>query len=723
MGHQAYNNNNKNRGGYNNNSNNGHNNYMRTYHHSNRGNQHQHPPSNYAQHPHHHSNHRNSQYSQQRRTSFHSTPRRNHHYTVPPNNGPRSFSANQNRQHSDYRNNRNNSDKLITQGSRSRNIRKLKEAQNKNKKQPQTFSESNLKQKRLSTPPIVTRSINPKQSTKSANILQRALDSLSLESMPFKFNYRSKRNLTLLSAKNANEFAMDPNVIYPWHYLSEIEKKTQVREYMLPCLKLLNNLMACNEAIDFILAPNQKETNPDFWTDFRDKFDAKDNIFGKNMCFEWIRNLLKSDFYETVDDFANSVRLIWENVFSVFGIESDHEWVKNARFLQLQFEEKMILISRKIPNAKEIFVNNGNPRNDPLQIKELETEQNKLEIQESLNRYQALQKMKESAIEPIELSKNDNNKSLNVDININEQKKKRQQYLANIDTRKFDRKRRKSTKQTLKKQKIKKMEDGEIQINDDCNQWTEIEAFYEFVCRFNDNESIGKVVMLQEGFDGFEAFEAYKKRLNAMGSDPKLKKAKIDQNKCQEKVYEILKNAKNEIIKKNVQSIECLNQIFFEKKKRKKIKNKKKAAAIDPFSNEAIMRKKQIAKEEEIERQRKENEQNKMVMDEESEDEFFDENVMEEHSVMMHDDTQNQNDRILKSTEIGKDDYQNNMNQYRPIRPSNVSMEVTENENVSEHKSNSPINKNKMMMAGDFEKKWGYQNEQMAESSGDEVEF
>merc|ERR1712228_38716 len=156
-------------------------------------------------------------------------------------------------------------------------------------------------------------------------------------------------------------------------------------------------------------------------------------------------------------------------------------------------------------------------------------------------------------------------------------------------------------------------------------------------------------------------------------------------------------------------SIECLNQIFFEKKKRKKIKNKKKAATIDPFSNEAIMRKKQIAKEEEIERQRKENEQNKMVMD--------------EHGVMMHDDTQNQNDRILKSTEIGKDDYQNNMNQYRPIRPSNVRMEVTENENVSEHKSNSPINKNKMMMAGDFEKKWGYQNEQMAESSGDEVEF
>merc|ERR1712154_356383 len=111
----------------------------------------------------------------------------------------------------------------------------------------------------------------------------------------------------------------------------------------------------------------------------------------------------------------------------------------------------------------------------------------------------------------------------------------------------------------------------------------------------------------------------------------------------------------------------------------------------------------------------------------ESEDEFFDENVMEHseqtltESVAMH-DTENRSDGILKSTEIGKDDYQNNMNRYRPIRPSNVRIEQTENENESEHKSNSPISTKKKtkMMAGDFEKKWGYQNDQIAESSGDE---
>merc|ERR1719361_1687304 len=108
-----------------------------------------------------------------------------------------------------------------------------------------------------------------------------------------------------------------------------------------------------------------------------------------------------------------------------------------------------------------------------------------------------------------------------------------------------------------------------------------------------------------------------------------------------------------------------------------------------------------------------------MNEEEESEDEFFDEfdHAMEDtvsDSVMMD---VGQDER----REIGKDEYgKENAHCFGPIRPSNVSIEQSENECESEQKSNSPINK---LKEGEFERKFGYQNEQIAESSADEIEF
>ena len=101
---------------------------------------------------------------------------------------------------------------------------------------------------------------------------------------------------------------MNPKVVTPWAYTTDTERKTKVREYLLPCLRVTRELMNMDEAIDFVFPPNDESTNPDFWKQFM-RFDTDRK--GRNMCLEWICNLLQSDYYETVDDFAVDIRLIW----------------------------------------------------------------------------------------------------------------------------------------------------------------------------------------------------------------------------------------------------------------------------------------------------------------------------------------------------------------------------------------------------------------------------
>ena len=634
---QPYNNNNNHRGrGYNNN------NYGRSY----RGNQHQHP-SNYPQHSH-RSNHRNSQYPQRRppHQSFHSTPhnpppRRNNHYTAPHQathtNVLRSFSANQHNRtkHSDHR----------TQGSRSRNIRKLKESQSK--------------QKRHDTPPIVTRK-NPKQSAKSANILQNALDSLSLESIPFKYDYRSKRNFALLSAKNAHQFAMDPTKVSPWKYSSEIEQKTKVREYMLPCLKLLNNLMALDEAIDFILAPNQKETCLHY-----KRYRKLDRIKGqKNVCFERIHNLLTSDFYESVDDFAMDVRLIWQNTFLIFGgIEADHEWIRNARFLQRKFEEKMILISRKIPNAKEIFSENGNPPNDPLQMECLK--ENKNEIDECLKNLSAMK----SAISAEMVEENEDD--------FEEDRSKA--VLSNKGEGKSQKKRRRlSTKQRLKTKldngnngnKNDEVEEGEIVrfVPLSRGEMDECDILFEFALRFEAKDVIRRVVMLQNGFDGIEQFEAYRTSIESQGSDLRIdlqqRSAKIQRG-----IIGILRKGKKEIFAAHKESVYVFKEIANNKKMQK---SKQKQIQMHMSKMKEQVKKEQLQKEENEKR---------MNVDKDSSDDEFDDRLYVETPVEVLANDENIIAKHAETLVVGKDEYQKN--EYLPIRPSNIDEKMENSEKWS----------------------------------------
>ena len=139
--------------------------------------------------------------------------------------------------------------------------------------------------------------------------LEGPMKQLSLDMIPYKYDYKSKLNMSLVCAKHNIDrfkFKMDPTKEHPWKYSTEQEKETHVRDYMLPCLQLLNNLQCMDEATDFIEAPNRVDTNPDHWRDYQ-RFENQ----GRNMCLEWVENLLKSDYYETVDEFANDMRHIW----------------------------------------------------------------------------------------------------------------------------------------------------------------------------------------------------------------------------------------------------------------------------------------------------------------------------------------------------------------------------------------------------------------------------
>ena len=63
------------------------------------------------------------------------------------------------------------------------------------------------------------------------------------------------------------------------------------------------------------------------------------------------RNLMQSDHYETADNFARDVRLIWTNCFVLFGADADaasDEWSRN-RASQRRFEKRIVDVSRSAP--------------------------------------------------------------------------------------------------------------------------------------------------------------------------------------------------------------------------------------------------------------------------------------------------------------------------------------------------------------------------------------
>eukprot|EP01084_Bolivina_argentea_P258719 436291_1 len=532
---------------------------------------------------------------------------------------------------------------------------------------------------------------------------------LSFDTIAYKYNYKSKINLSFQAAKCGEktcDFNMDYTKIYPWKYTNESEKKTGVRTYMLPCLKLLNNIQCMDEAIDFIYAPNDRYTNPDYFIDF--------NKCDKNMCFQWIENLLKSDYYETVDDFANDIRLIFNNIYKIFGYK--HEWSKNARIIQMKFELKMINISRNIPNAQNIFIQNGNPSNDILQIKFLQLDENKKQIDECLKKLEIKnnnneeKKSNQMDVEDTIIIEDNN---INSEAIIPKQKTDLQKHLSNIDTSKiYSRSRKRAVKQTLKRDPSVsnllsnnkpinvdiECEEGEIPIIQplDEKKLLMCDVWFRFIRRYNDVENLRRVVMIQEQFANIFEFDKYKKSLEDRGSELQINISdKSEQIQC--KIYEILLNAKNGITKKKFNSLSVLEDMIQKKIKQRdnerdtrrrlqieaEIANRQKKVIVDPYSNKTIEERRM--REEEKKRQEielaLEKEKMNENMDEDSDDDFDDRIWMGDHSGGAgggdggHGHGNKQDIKVVTNSNfnevvLGKDEY--GSESYRPIRPGNV---------------------------------------------------
>ena len=75
------------------------------------------------------------------------------------------------------------------------------------------------------------------------------------ESIYWETNYLSKANGVIMYEryfKDSKHKSFQQQKEFPWMYKSEIEKKTHVRDYLNPCLKLLNRIMSMDEALHFI---------------------------------------------------------------------------------------------------------------------------------------------------------------------------------------------------------------------------------------------------------------------------------------------------------------------------------------------------------------------------------------------------------------------------------------------------------------------------------------
>eukprot|EP01084_Bolivina_argentea_P133410 235442_1 len=431
--------------------------------------------------------------------------------------------------------------------------------------------------------------------------LESTMYQLSFASEPYKFDYQSKINMSLEAAKNDTKrltFSLNPHKIREWEYKIEIERRHHVRDYMLLCLALINDLMAMDEAIDFVFAPNDCRTNPEFYSAF-ERID--EDKHGRNMCLEWIQNLLYSDAYETVDHFASDVRLIFKNVHTALGYE--HEWSKNARVVEQLFEQELVCISRDIMNAEDVFGENGNPSQDPQQMECME--QNKGDIEACVERLkQQRQRAKQREKEEMNNGniKGDNEHKSNAKLKEKADKKaERIKYLSNIERSK----RKRAPKQKLKPRISIECEEGEIQQIkplDEC-KLDETDVWFEFIGKYPSYaREIQRVIMICEGLPDEVQFGRYKTKLESIGSDLRLNlNNKSDTIQC--KIYEILQDAKNKIMSHHPLSLSVLQDLMDKKtnqrarKKRVQRKNK----VLDPYSKEAMQFKAQKEREKENE--------------------------------------------------------------------------------------------------------------------------
>eukprot|EP01083_Nonionella_stella_P309138 1093587_1 len=520
--------------------------------------------------------------------------------------------------------------------------------------------------------------------------LESTMYQLSFASEPYKFDYQSKINMSLEAAKNDTKrltFSLNPHKIREWEYKTEIERRHHVRDYMLLCLALINDLMAMDEAIDFVFAPNDCRTNPEFYSAF-ERID--EDKHGRNMCLEWIQNLLYSDAYETVDHFASDVRLIFKNVHTALGYE--HEWSKNARVVEQLFEQELVCISRDIMNAEDVFGENGNPSQDPQQMECME--QNKGDIEACVERLkQQRQRAKQREKEEMNNGniKGDNEHKSNAKLKEKADKKaERIKYLSNIERSK----RKRAPKQKLKPRISIECEEGEIQQIkplDEC-KLDETDVWFEFIGKYPSYaREIQRVIMICEGLPDEVQFGRYKTKLESIGSDLRLNlKNKSDTIQC--KIYEILQDAKNKIMSHHPLSLSVLQDLMDKKtnqrarKKRVQRKNK----VLDPYSKEAMQFKaqKEREKENELKKQKmdKECKQKMQIMDVDEDSEgSFDDNLYFDHD-MVQDTHANGFHKIPKTTAtktIAKELPQNSG--YLPIRPNNVDEFAVENvQNITE---------------------------------------
>ena len=302
----------------------------------------------------------------------------------------------------------------------------------------------------------------------------------------------------------------------------------------------------------------------------------------------------------------------------------------------------------RVQNAKQIFVSNGNPRNDPLQIECLR--KNKIAIDECLKNLDAVKNVI-------------NNEQMQENEEYDDDDEATKPVLNQNKVKTQHKKRRRASKQRLRVKKNDKneVEEGEIVSFIALNEaeMDEIDNLFEFMLRFDAKDVIQKVVVLQHGFDGFDEFEAYRKRIESQGSnlsmDLKQKNAKI-----QREIIGILRRAKKKIFEDNKESVYVFKEIV-KNKKMQKIKQKQMK----------MIKMQQIEKEnEEKEKKKKE----AMNVDRDSSDDEFDDRLYVEPTLLM---TTAENENIIakhaETLMIGKDDY--HKTEHQPVRPSNVDSE------------------------------------------------
>ena len=169
----------------------------------------------------------------------------------------------------------------------------------------------------------------------------------------------------------------------------------------------------------------------------------------------------------------------------------------------------MISISRNIPNADKIFIQNGIPKMDPLQQQYLNQEDIKKEIEASVKEIKAFKKQQTDEKKKMDVNTNTNDKDKDIEI---VETKKKPHYLDDIDTTKYNRNRKRAKKQTLKpKQTLRNkpppilaldvLEEGQIATSLDADEMIECHAWFLFAVHFDHMDSIKAVIMLQEGHE------------------------------------------------------------------------------------------------------------------------------------------------------------------------------------------------------------------------------